>query len=35
MEEDQAHAYYVDLKIKGSGAAMFKEGLGFDKGGPG
>ncbi|KAL0027442.1 hypothetical protein WJX77_001554 [Trebouxia sp. C0004] len=35
MEEDQAHAYYVDLKTKGSGAAMFKEGLGFDKGGPG
>ena len=31
MEEGQAHAYYVDLKNKGSGAAMFKEGVGFDK----
>lgn len=35
MEENQAHAYYVNLKNKGSGAAMFKEGLGFDKAGPG
>lgn len=35
MEEDQAHAYYIDLRNKGSGAAKFKEGLGFDKAGPG
>lgn len=35
MDENQAHAYYVDLRNKGSGAAKFKEGLGFDKAGPG
>lgn len=35
MEEEQAHAYYVDLRNKGSGAANFKEGLRFDKAGPG
>ena len=35
MEADQAHAYYVDLRDKGSGAAKFKEGLGFDTAGPG
>ena len=35
MEADQAHAYYVDLKTKGAGAAMKKEGLGFGTPGSG
>lgn len=30
MEEDKAHAYYMQQKQAGAGAAAAKQGLGYD-----
>lgn len=32
MEEDKAHAYYMQQKQAGAGAARAKQGLGFEGG---